>query len=105
MVVIKNYPNVTLVRFPEIDEVDLALFEKALGAFFKKVGEDAKLTISLKEYKKGGLKSQHEVHGTLVVNGKSYFAHFEDWQLLEVIQHVLKVLEKEYIKKVSKEKE
>ena len=105
MVELKNFPNVKLVKFPEIDEVDLALVEKALSAFLKKVGEDAKLTLALKEYKKGGLRSQHEIHGTLIVNGKSYFADFEDWQLLEVLQHVLKVLEKEYLKQISKQKE
>lgn len=105
MVELKNFPNVKLIKFPEVDEVDLALVEKSLTSFFKKVGEDAKLSLVLKEYKKGGLRAQHEIHGTLIVNGKSYFADYEDWQLLEVIQHILKVLEKEYLKKVSKEKE
>ncbi|MFA6064861.1 MAG: hypothetical protein WCW44_02420 [archaeon] len=105
MVELKSFPNVKFVKFPEIDEVDLGLIEKSLASFFKKVGDDAKLTLALKEYKKGGLRSQHEIHGTLLVNGKSYFADFEDWQLLEVLQHILKVLEKEYLKKASKEKE
>jgi hypothetical protein len=105
MVELENFPNVKFVKFPEVDEVDLALIEKALASFYKKFDGSAKLTLSLKEYKKGGLRAQHELHGTLAVDGKSYFASHEEWQLLEVIQHVLKVLEKEYLKQQSKEKD
>jgi|GEM_PF-1024276 len=104
MVELKNFPNVKLIKFPELDEVDLGLLEKSAGSFFKKVGSDAQVSLSLKEYKKGGLRAQHEVHGSLIVGGKSFFANHEDWQLLEVVQHVLKVLEKEFLKKSSKEK-
>lgn len=97
-----NVPsNVKLVKFPELDEVDSALVENAISHFLGKVGSDSNLTLTLKQYKKGGLRAQHELHGKVEVGGKVFFAEFEDWKLLEVIQHVLKVLEKEVKKRES----
>ncbi len=93
--------NVKLIKFPELDEVDSELFSKALAHFFKKVGDDVSLQLSLKQYRKGGLRAQHEVHAKAVINGDSFFAEHTDWQLLEVVQHVLKTLEKEVKKKES----
>ena len=102
MVAIKEFPNVKLVKFPALDGVDDALFTKALEHFFKKVGADCELQLSHKEYAKGGLKVQHEIHGTLTFDGKSFFAEHEDWQLLETVQNVLKKLEKEFVKDKKK---
>lgn len=99
-----EYPNVSFVKFPVLDEVDEGHISKALEHFFRKVGSDAKLQLSIKEYKKGGLRSQHEIHAKVTVLGKSFFADHTDWQLLETIQHTLKKLEKEVLKKTSKEK-
>lgn len=93
--------NVKLVGFPEFDEVDEGIFSAALSRFFKKVGEDAVLQLSLKEYKKGGLRSQHEVHAKLDLLGNRFFAERTGWLLLEVLQDVLKVLEREVKKKES----
>ncbi|VVB74427.1 Uncharacterised protein [uncultured archaeon] len=94
--------NVELVKFPEFDEVDEKLFESALSHFFKKVGEDAKLHLDLKQYKKGGLRIQHEVHGTLSIRGKKFFASNEDWILINTLQSVLDKLAKEVKKADSK---
>ncbi|MFA5125658.1 MAG: hypothetical protein WC462_01495 [archaeon] len=102
MVNLSEFPNVKLIKFPELDEVDLALVSKALTHFFKKVGSDSELQLSLKEYKKGGLRAQHEVHARLTINGKSFFAEYVDWQLLETIQNVLKKIEKEISKEINK---
>jgi hypothetical protein len=96
--------NVKLVKFPELDEVDSGLFESALAHFLKKVGDSAQLQLSLKQYKKGGLRSQHEIHAKLVLRGSEFFAQREGWLLLEVVQAVLKVLEKEVKKKDSMNK-
>ena len=96
-----NFPNVVLVKFPELDEVDQALFDSALSRFFKKVGEDAKLHLSLKQYKKGGLRTQHEVHASVVINGREFFASFEGWMLMDALQRTLKKLEKEVDKAFS----
>jgi ribosome-associated translation inhibitor RaiA len=104
MVALEKFPNVTLVKFNDLDEIDRSLFENAISHFFGKVGPDAKLQLSLKEYKKGGLKAQHEIHGSLKVDGKSFFAEHKDWQLLGTIQNVLKKLEKEVLKEGSKKK-
>lgn len=92
--------NVKLVKFGAMDEVDERVFESALERFFKKVGEDAQLQLSLKEYKKGGLRAQHELHAALKLGGKTFYAERKGWLLLEVIQDSLKVLEKE-VKKVD----
>ena len=97
-----GFENVTLAKFPELDEVDSGLFKTALSHFFKKVGEDAKLHLTVKEYKKGGLKAQHEVHAKLMFDGKEFFAEYTDWQLLGTVQQVLKKLEKEVSKDSSK---
>ncbi len=93
--------NVKLVKFPELDEVDLELFNKAIAHFVKKVGPDVELQLSLKQYKKGGLRAQHEIHAKAVLGRGTFFAEHTDWQLLEVVQRVLKTLEKEIKKKES----
>ena len=97
--------NVSLIKFPVLDEVDEALFTTALEHFFRKVSVDEKdcqLSLSMKEYKKGGLRSQHELHASLRLGNKSFFAHETGWLLLEVVQSVLKKLEKEVLKQHSK---
>jgi ribosome-associated translation inhibitor RaiA len=99
-----KFPNVKLVKFPEIDEVDLAFFEKSLEKFFSKVGTDATLQLSLKDYAKGGLRVQHEVHGTLKIGSKSFFAEEEGWKLFEAIANVLTKLTKETMKASKKGK-
>jgi len=104
MVVLENFPNVKLVKFNEIDEVDLAFFQKTLERFFKKVGEDSSLQLALKDYAKGGLRVQHELHGTLTIDSKSFFASAEGWKLFEVISEVLNKLTKETEKAVKKGK-
>jgi len=99
-----DFPNVEFVKFPEMDEVDQGLLVKALEHFMNKVPymKDVKLHLSLKDYARGGLRSQHELHGTLMVDGKKYFASETNWKLLEVIQDVLKKLEKEVQKEHEK---
>ena len=103
MVVLENFPNVTLVKFDKIDEVDLAFFEKAIERFIKKVGADAKLQLALKDYAKGGLRVQHELHGTLSIGAKKFYASAEGWKLFEVVSDVLAKLIKETEKEVKKE--
>ncbi|MEI7961528.1 MAG: hypothetical protein WCI04_04285 [archaeon] len=93
--------NVKLVKFVKLDEVDKGLFEGALERFFKKIGSGSNLVLSLKEYKKGGLRSQHEVHAKLILNGHEFFTERKGWLLLEVVQDTLKVLEREVKKKDS----
>lgn len=93
--------NVKLVKFSEMDEVDAKVFEGALDRFFKKVGADSQLQLSLKQYKKGGLRAQHEIHAKLVLERETFFAERKGWLLLDVIQDVLKVLEREVKKKDS----
>jgi hypothetical protein len=90
--------NVKLVKCPVLDEIDQGLFENALSHFFKKVGQGSVLQLSFKEYARGGLKAQHEVHGKLLINGKEFFASAEDWQFLGVVQRVLKKLEREVLR-------
>jgi hypothetical protein len=105
MVVLENFLNVKLVKFNEIDEVDLAFFEKSLERFFKKVGEDAQLQLALKDYAKGGLRVQHELHGTLTLGSKKFFASTEGWKLFEEISNVLDKLVKESEKELKKRKD
>ncbi len=103
MVVLENFPNVTLVKFDKIDEVDLAFFEKSLERFFKKVGTNTKLQLALKDYAKGGLRVQHEIHGTLTIGVKKFYASAEGWKLFEVVSEVLSKLIKETEKEIKKE--
>lgn len=103
MVAIDNFSNVKLVKFNEIDEVDKAFFQKSLERFFKKVGEDATLQLALKDYAKGGLRVQHELHATLTVGSKKFYASSEDWKLFEVISQVLAKLIKETEKESKKQ--
>jgi len=103
--VMMEFPNVEFSKFPEIDEVDSALLYKSLEHFFKKVSieeGDAKLHLAVKEYKKGGLRVQHEVHAKLTLAGEQYFAQVTDWKLLSSVQEALKKVEKEVQKVHSK---
>lgn len=102
MVELNNFPNVKLVKFNEIDEVDLAFFEKTLERFFKKVGVESSLRLALKDYAKGGLRVQHEIHGTLLVGSKKFFAYSTGWKLFEVVSDVLTKLIKETEKEFKK---
>jgi ribosome-associated translation inhibitor RaiA len=96
--------NVKLVKFPKMDEIDSGLFEKAVESFFEKIGSDSELVLSLKDYAKGGLRVQHELHAKVFINGKTFFAEEKGWKLLGVIQKALDVLEKEVKKDFSKRK-
>ena len=98
----KNFPNVELVKFPELDEADCVALDSAVAHFVRKVGEDSKLHLSLKQYKKEGLRTQHEVHARLVMGGREFVASYKGWMLLDVIQRVLKKVEKEVDKAFSK---
>ena len=93
--------NVKLVKFVELDEIDQSLFENALERFFKRIGPGSNLVLSFKAYNKGGLRAQHEIHAKLLLEGKEFFAERKGWLLLEVIQEVLKVIEREVKKKDS----
>jgi hypothetical protein len=99
----KNFANVELVKFPELDEVDESMLETTITNFLKKVGEDVKLHLSLKQYKRGGLRMQHEVHARALFGGRGFFASYEGWMLLDAVQRVLKKVEKEVDKAFSKE--
>ncbi|MGI6589186.1 MAG: hypothetical protein ACOX1V_00795 [Candidatus Iainarchaeum sp.] len=97
-----KFKNVKLVKFKEIDEVDLAFFEKSLERFFQKVGPDAKLELYLKDYAKGGLRVQHEVKGTLYVGSKTFFSTSKGWKLFSVVSKVLSGLVKNFNKDSKK---
>lgn len=94
--------NVKLVKFEKFDEIDAALFEKAVTSFLEKVGSSSELTLSLEDYAKGGMRVQHELHAKIFVDGKTFFAEEKGWKLLGVIQKALDVLEREVKKDRSK---
>jgi ribosome-associated translation inhibitor RaiA len=99
------FKNVEVVHFPEVDEIDYGIIEKSFESFLEKVscGDiEPKLHLSVKEYDKGGVKKQHEIHGKLDLNGDLFVASHTDWQLIATIQSVLNKLEKEVLKKHSK---
>ncbi len=100
----ERFSNLELIKFPKVDEIDNAIFVKNFERFFSKVpllGAD-KLTLSVKEYAKGGLRKQHEVKAKLLLNNKVFVASETNWQLIETVQDVLKKLEKEVQKSTSK---
>jgi len=98
-----EFENVVISNFPELDEVDIALVGKSFESFFAKVSflESPNLHLSYKEYSKGGLRKQHEIHAKLTANKALFFASDVGWQMLEVLQITLKKLEKEVQKKHS----
>lgn len=98
------FENIELIKFPSLDEVDESILEKNFERFLAKFGfeNNDKLTLSFKEYAKGGLRRQHEIKARLFFSGKYFSASDTGWQLLETIQNVLKKLEKEVLKSTSK---
>lgn len=99
------FDRVEVSNFPEIDEIDKELIQKKFYTFLEKVsyvGVDPVLQITAKEYDKGGLKRQHEIHAKLGIGGNLFVASHTDWQLISTIQAVLDKLEKEVLKKHSK---
>lgn len=100
-----SFDDVEVSNFPEIDEIDQGIIIKNFQNFLQKVSYECstpKLHINVKEYDKGGLKKQHEVHAKLDLNGVLFVASDTDWQLITTIQSVLDKLEKEVLKKHSK---
>jgi hypothetical protein len=97
------FKNVELSKFPEFDEVDSAILGKSFESFFGRVSfmQTPRLHLSHKEYARGGLKKQHEVHVKFLTESKAFFASQTGWQLLEVIQDTLKKLEREVLKEHS----
>ncbi|HNV00942.1 MAG TPA: hypothetical protein PKK60_00760 [archaeon] len=94
------FENVEFIKFPDVDESDMVVLQKALVHFFKKVPE-GKLNLTHKSYNKGGLKTQHEIHGRFLVKGKDYFASIVSWEFLDSVQKVLDKLEREVRKEHS----
>jgi ribosome-associated translation inhibitor RaiA len=88
------FENVEFIKFPDVDEADMEILQKALVHFFKKVPE-GKLILTHKSYNKGGLKTQHEIHGRFLVKGKEFFASVVSWEFLDSVQKVLDKLERE----------
>jgi len=100
-----NFPNVEVSNFPEVDDIDKGIIEKNFQSFLQKVsyeGITPRLHVNVKEYEKGGIKKQHEVHARLDLDGELFVASDTDWQLIATIQAVLNKLEKEVLKKHSK---
>ncbi|MDD3159362.1 MAG: hypothetical protein PHQ98_00140 [Candidatus ainarchaeum sp.] len=98
-----RFKNLELIKFPKFDEPDTLELIKTFERFFSKSTNDSscKLSLSLKDYAKGGLRKQHEIHAKLICDGKSYFASETSWNLVECIKKVTSTLEKE-AKKQSK---
>ena len=100
----ESLKNLELSKFPEVDEIDKEIIKDHFKRFFTKVNvvDDDLLHISVKDYSKGGLRTQHEVKAKLILGGKVFVASETNWQLIETIQDVLKKLEKEVLKSTSK---
>ncbi|MDD4250580.1 MAG: hypothetical protein PHX27_00105 [Candidatus ainarchaeum sp.] len=96
--------NIELIKFPELDEIDAGILENNLSRFLDRLqlGDNDVLSLSYKEYSKGGLRKQHEIKAKLVFSGKTFSASETDWKFLETIQTVLKKIEKEVLKSTSK---
>jgi ribosome-associated translation inhibitor RaiA len=101
---LKKFKNVELLKFPILDEVDVAILEKNLVRFLEKIsfGDNDKLVLTCKEYSKGGLRKQHEIKANLLFFNKNILASETNWQFLETVQDVFKKLEKEVLKSTSK---
>ncbi len=98
-----EFENVVVVNFPELDEIDVAIVQKNFESFFSKISflNNVNLHLAHKEYAKGGIRKQHEIHAKLTTDRTTFFASETDWQFLEVLQNALKKLEKEVQKKHS----
>jgi ribosome-associated translation inhibitor RaiA len=99
------FEQVETVHFPDVDEIDRGIVEKNFQTFLEKVNNGKELPtlhLSFKQYDKGGLKKQHEIHAKLTIDGDIFIASHTDWQLIATIQSVLTKLEKEVLKKHSK---
>ncbi len=97
-----SFPKVELTKIPVVDEVDAGILSKTFTHFFKKLPSEAKLHLSFKEYDRGGLKKQHEIHAILSIDSKKFFASEEGWELISTIQSVLDKLEREVSKKLRR---
>jgi hypothetical protein len=98
-----RFKNLELIKFPKFDEPDEELVITIFDRFFNKsfFGQDCKLSLTLKDYSKGGLRKQHEIHAKFVCGDKSFYASDIEWNLIKCIQKVIKKLESE-VKKQSK---
>jgi ribosome-associated translation inhibitor RaiA len=101
---LKDFKYLELSKFPELDEVDESILEKNFERFFNKVKlcDGDLLHLSVKEYSRGGIRSQHEIKANFILKGKKFSSNFTNWQFLEAVQQTLKKLEKEVQKSTSK---
>ena len=97
-----SFPKVELTKIPVIDEVDAGILSKTFEHFFKKLPAEAKIHLAFKEYARGGLSKQHEIHATLEIDHEKFFASEEGWKLISTVQSVLNKLEREVSKKTRR---
>jgi ribosome-associated translation inhibitor RaiA len=103
-----SFPNVELANFPDVDEVDVKIIEKAFEKFFQKACFDCnekKLHLTHKVQKGSGLRVQHEFNAVLTLGTKKFYASSQGWKLLDSLQDILHKLNKEVSKLEEKELE
>jgi len=90
--------NIELKGFSDLDKASMVIIKKIAGNYAKKFSEKnknfSKLTLTMKgvhEREKGG---KYEVHGKLLLGGKTEAAEITDRNLFYAIDKVLKKLDK-----------
>jgi len=93
-------------HFPEIDSFEKSKVESALNASFDKlqrlVNNDLMLRVHFKQHEAQGNRTKHSVHLKLSLPGKTFVASESGWNLVNVLQKALGVLEREATESVKR---
>ncbi len=86
--------NIQLTGFKVIDESSMAVLNKVIGNYAKKIAQLTKkmemLHITLKPVHKREKSEKYEVHAQVIVNGKVYSSEITERNLLAAVDSVLK---------------
>jgi len=91
-----SFVNKSVFAEDQMDEMGIRLkhfIEVYNKKFPRKPLEEFKITI--KEHSPEGKRKQYMMHARVVVKGQEYYAEKEDWDIVEVLGHVLDALRRQ----------
>ncbi len=100
-------PGIEFVHFPQLDEVDQSLAEKAISKSHQKIGrlagrQDIKIKIQTRDYHRSSGRKEYEVHSRVDEPDFRIFSTAKSWNFLTALEDSLDCLNREVVKKVKR---
>ena len=97
-----NTQNIRFVNKPVLDEVDAPIFDQTISDAFDKIARRVStlsLSIHFKDQRVTGARKKHLIRVHAIAPGMNLVASAQGWNLLKVLQEVLRALQSEVRKK------